>query len=65
MAQSVHSVPIPPGSICQVVHVICVPMMGYFYERSTRWWGICFVLFNLLFSTTFENDNFCFDIKSG
>ena len=37
MAQSVQSVPIPPGSICQVV--------------------------NLLLSTTFENDSFCFDIQ--
>ena len=56
--------PSPLGALfCQIVHVTCVPMMGYFYERSTRGWRICFVLFNVLFSTTFENDNFCFDIR--
>ena len=66
MAPSVQSVPIPPGiNLSSRTHNVQVFLWwGICYERSTLGSGICFVLFNLLFSTTFENDNFCLNIKS-
>ena len=53
-------------AICQVVHVTCVPVMAYLLWKINRRVGnlYCFVMFILVFSITFENDNFWFDIKS-